>query len=271
MKLTSKDNKTIKLILDEINNNPTYYKLFNHHNQKHNLKELIRCIIIILKLGISYRNIEPYTNIHWNIIYKFKLKLAKYNIFQLIFNKYKNEYINELNDDISLLYTDTTFILNKNGQELVDYNPLVKKHKTTKVSIITDNFNNPISVGVYKSTIHDSKIIKTQLDTLYTESPILFDNTKTLVCDSAYDSKSLEDKVKSLKLKQLIRCKNKRNSKKYYKYTLKEKVILGERINVEHKFAMYKQYNKLYKRTDRQLITFSSYLFLASLIIIDKL
>ena len=73
-----------------------------------------------------------------------------------------------------------------------------KKHKTTKISLIIDDFNNPIAVGVYKSTIHDSKIIKSQLDDLYKESPILFDNNKTLVGDSAYDSKSLEEKITNL-------------------------------------------------------------------------
>ena len=75
-----------------------------------------------------------------------------------------------MNTYIKYLYTDTTFICNKNGKELTDYNPQVKKHKTTKLSLIIDNFNNPISVGIYKSTIHDSSIIKSQLDDLYEES-----------------------------------------------------------------------------------------------------
>ena len=60
-----------------------------------------------------------------------------------------------------------------------------KKHSTNKISLIID---------VYKSTIHNSKIIKSQLDDLYKDSPILFDNNKTLVGDSAYDSKSLRPK-----------------------------------------------------------------------------
>ena len=86
------------------------------------------------------------------------------------------------------------------------------KHSTNKISLIIDDFNNPIAVGVYKSTIHDSKIIKSQLDDLYKESPILFDNNKTLVGDSAYDSKSLEEKITNLKLGKLLRPKNIRNT-----------------------------------------------------------
>ena len=37
-----------------------------------------------------------------------------------------------MNTDIKYLYTDTTFICNKNGKQLIDYNPQVKKHKTIK-------------------------------------------------------------------------------------------------------------------------------------------
>ena len=40
-----------------------YNKIFNHYNKKYKLEELIKCIIIILKLGISY------ININWNTIY----------------------------------------------------------------------------------------------------------------------------------------------------------------------------------------------------------
>ena len=62
--LNNKDKKAIKIIIDEINS--IYYKLFNHYNQKYKLEELLKCIIVILKLGLSYRNISLYTDINWN-------------------------------------------------------------------------------------------------------------------------------------------------------------------------------------------------------------
>ena len=271
--LNNKDKKTIKIIMDEINNN--YNKLFNHYNRKYKLDELLKCIIIILKLGISYRNISLYTNINWNTIYKFYIKLINTDLIKNLYVRYKNNYISEMNTDIKYLYTDTTFICNKNGKQLIDYNPQVKKHKTTKISLIIDDFNNPIAVGVYKSTIHDSKIIKSQLDDLYKESPILFDNNKTLVGDSAYDSKSLEEKITNLKLGKLLRPKNIRNTKSKIKninnYTLKNKVILKQRINIEHKISIFKQYNRLYKRNDRYISPFINFIYLTSLILLYKL
>jgi hypothetical protein len=50
---------------------------------------------------------------------------------------------------------------------------------------------------------------------------LLFDNNKTLVGDSAYDSKKLEDK-----LIKLIKPKNIRNSKNKNIKTLRNKIIL---------------------------------------------
>ena len=173
-------------------------------------------------------------------------------------NKYNN-----------LLYTDTTFIINKYGNELVNYNPQIKKYKTTKISIIIDNFKNQLSVGIYKSTAHDSTIINNQLDALLSESPMLFDNTKTLVGDSAYDSNALEQKISNINLGSLIRCRNKRKSKHLCNnLSLKDKVILKQRIKVDHTMAIYKQYNRLCIRYDKSRICFLNYVYLASLILI---
>ena len=147
-----------------------------------------------------------------------------------------------MKNTVNSVFHLTSFINNKNGSELINYNPQVKKHNTTKLSIIIDDYSNPISVGIYDSTFHDSTIIKNQLNTLYTETPLLFDNNKVLVGDSAYDSKPLENKIKNMNLGTLVRCHNKRRSSKKKKLSLIEKVILNNRIKVEHKFALYKQY-----------------------------
>ncbi len=59
-----------------------------------------------------------------NTVYKFYLKLVKTNIIEKTFIKYKNIYVKEVNSIIKYLYMDTSFINNKNGSELVNYNPL---------------------------------------------------------------------------------------------------------------------------------------------------
>jgi len=53
---------------------------FTHFNQKYSIDDLLKPILIILKKGISYRDIQIYTPINWNTIYKFYIKLIKYQI-----------------------------------------------------------------------------------------------------------------------------------------------------------------------------------------------
>jgi len=49
----------------------------------------------------------------WNSVYKFHKKLKKSGIIKHLFINNKNKYINEMNDDIKYLYTDTKNIKSK--------------------------------------------------------------------------------------------------------------------------------------------------------------
>ena len=75
-----------------------------------------------------------------NTIYKFFIKLQKYDIIKLnyynIVNKYSKKFINKTKTNI--LLTDTTLILNKPGIDKIGYNSQMPKHKVTKISLITD-------------------------------------------------------------------------------------------------------------------------------------
>ena len=74
----------IKKVKDFINNNSQLTKIFTHHKVKYPIDDMLKNILIILKTGISYIDIQKHTFINWNTIYKFNLKLIKYNIFEKI-------------------------------------------------------------------------------------------------------------------------------------------------------------------------------------------
>ena len=90
------DEILIKKVKEFITNNNQLSKIFTHHKIKYSIDELLKNILIILKTGISYRDIQKYTTINWNTIYKFNLKLTKYNIFERLFNKTIDNYLNEM-------------------------------------------------------------------------------------------------------------------------------------------------------------------------------
>ena len=66
--------KIIENIKNYINSNDNIKNKFNHPNQKYKIDELLQPLLIILQNGCSYRNIQIYTKINWNM-QKYKNKV----------------------------------------------------------------------------------------------------------------------------------------------------------------------------------------------------
>jgi hypothetical protein len=59
---------------------------------------------------------------------------------------------------MSLSY-DTILIVNKQGINLIGYNPQNSKHKVSKISLITDDNGIPLMADIYNGSTNDSKIL----------------------------------------------------------------------------------------------------------------
>lgn len=272
---TPTDEILVTEIIRIINNDKKLLKEFTHHKIKYSFEELLKNILIIVKTGIAHRDIQKYTKIHWNTVYKFHRKLSKNKIFEKSFNETINEYLNKMKLANNLYFTDTTFICNKLGEDLVSNNPQIPKHKTSKISVISDDFNIPLSIKIETGRVHDSTIIKEQLGDLNKNHPQIFNNTNTLVADGAYDSQSLVNLIKELQFKKLITNKNIRNLKdkekiKNLKLDLYDKMVLKKRSCVEHVFNNFKNFKRIQLRYDRYIDNFKSYVYLSALLITIK-
>ena len=120
-----KPDKIINLISISLYNYiKKYHKdMFCHFNQKYKPKDLIIDILIILKSNLPWRKAVSSLGCDWNTLYKTYLKLINKNI---IMNTYYNNLTKYLKKSpskkLKLVYTDTTFIRNKYGSDLVAYN-----------------------------------------------------------------------------------------------------------------------------------------------------
>ena len=79
--------KIIKLIIDYIYSDEQLNEIFNHHNQKYTLTELLLPLTKILYNNISYRELKYYTHIHW-CTHAFSVPMN-----EKINNKIKNFYL----------------------------------------------------------------------------------------------------------------------------------------------------------------------------------
>ena len=113
------------------------------------------------------------------------------------------------------------------------------KHKTCKISIISDINGIPFNISCSSGNINDSKILNTQLDDFKNNNSDLLNNNNILLGDAGYDSNKLREKLSAIKFGQLITPKNKRNTKnkiklESIKLLAEEKNLLKKRIKIEH-------------------------------------
>jgi hypothetical protein len=114
------NNLFIEKIKKFIYDDPKLAKIFTHHNVKYNIEDLLNPLLLILNKGITYRDVQQFTHIHWNTIYsslrerirpragyKFNVKLTKYNVLSNAFNETINIYLDNMKTYNSQYYTDT--------------------------------------------------------------------------------------------------------------------------------------------------------------------
>lgn len=118
-----KENIIIKLLIKVIKDNKELYKSFNYSNrlQKYDLKDYLKDILYVLKTGIGWRDLRSHIN--WNSVYKVYIKLNKNGIFKLTYIDLLKKYFKKhSNGKLKYMYTDTTFVPNKNGKDKIGYN-----------------------------------------------------------------------------------------------------------------------------------------------------
>ena len=147
-------------ILKTINTTEYYHIFYNNTaNRKYNIKLLIDSIVFILKFGLSYRTfIKILTFVHiekkYNFpshvtIFKFFNKLIKYKIIYTTYNNLVNKYINK--------HKTNKFITDYYKMD-IDYNQQIRKHKVSKISLITDFKGIPLNINLSSGNTNDSTI-----------------------------------------------------------------------------------------------------------------
>jgi hypothetical protein len=226
----------VKYILNFIKNDDNYSKIFSHHNQKHSIEDLISGLIYKLNTGISYNNFF-YKNINGAALHYFYKKLIKLDFLNIVYEKYISKYTIEMAPNIKELHVDSTLIANKCGIDLVDYNVQLKKHKSSKISLIVDDYGVLIDVEFTSSRNHDALICDKHIDNIKNKLPHLCTSDKILIADAAYDSNNIRKKLKDNNIGILVcdhNCRNTKNPEKLKKNNLYHKMLLKKRSKVEH-------------------------------------
>lgn len=271
---------TINDIIKYINLSPVLLKSFcsKTKNRKYNIKELLVCILKINKTGISFRD-SPYlfnnTNISWSTIYKFNNKLVRYNIISETFKKTVKKFQLNNNNKNKIYLTDTTLIQNKMGIDCIGYNPQYLKHKTSKISCITNIDGVPLDIYTCSGNHYDSKILVDQFNKTDFFDNIDNKNKNILLADAAYDDNKIKEILNNKFFGKLLCHRNKRNTKnkkklEKQKLNIEEIKLLKKRSKIEHFFAQLKTFRRVSLRYDKLIIKYNHFVLLSSLMIFLK-
>lgn len=206
-----------------------------------------------------------------------------YKYLNAVFNKwtkngiFKDAYIEMLNNEYFKskhikgsktikLFIDCSFIYNMYGINSKATNPEYRKKKCTKISIISDENNNIISVDYDKthpskknnpSFCHDLNMVQQNLDNMFIKLP---KNRITKLCgDKGYISKRIF-KLNNKKKIKIITQKRKNQKDKNSKSNCN---ILKKRRLVEISLSFVKKYNRIVVRKDKSIENYMSFLYLA--------
>ncbi len=237
---------------------------FSKKQQKYSIDEYLNEILYVLKTGISWRDIRSHIN--WNSIYKVFIKLNSYNIFKISYVDLLNKYIKKSpNKKLRYISTDTTFIPNKNGQDLKGYNSYYNRKNGTKISLICDSKGFPLEFECYTGNKHDSKILIEQLKEISLMSHHnTIKNKKYFMADGGYDSIKIKEEIRKLGYEPLI-LQNKRNIKdktKIIKFNKEERRIYKKRLVIERFFSKLKSCKRLMNRYDSKIESFKGFIYL---------
>lgn len=265
--MSFKNNIIVNIIIRYIKSKPKISKCFyfSDKQRKYKLKEYLIEILYILKTGIAWRDTRSF--IKWESIYKTYNKLNFLGIFKLSYIDLLNKYIKRSpNKKLKYILTDTSFIPNKKGKDVIGYSKFYNRKNGTKISIITDSHGIPLNINCYPGNDHDSKIL---IDQLKNWSAVKYNNISKnrglFLADPAYDCKKIRDEIKKMNYDPLI-CQNKRNIKdksKIIKFNDHEKIIYKKRLIVEHTFNKLKMNKRLMIRYDSKIESFEGFIYLA--------
>ena len=230
---------------------------FKHWKQKYSIDFILAHIIYLLKYNFSWRTLG---SVHSNI-YKHYIKLQTINTFKNTYIALLKKYLQKTKfKNLSKVYTDTTFIINKKGTNFMGRNKYMKNKNCNKVSIITDKKFIPIDIQIFKGNVNDSKILQKQMKIILENK----DYVNYLFADKGYCSKITKEILNKNNIHPIIDYNNRntkdKTKKKYL--TKNELKLYIKRIYIEHLFGNYKYYPKLGQRYEQKIHNYEGLMYL---------
>lgn len=206
-------------------------------------------------------------------------KWTNRNIFNMIYKKISETYIDRSHTAKKIVSIDSQFIRNRlmsTKSKIIGRNKYYKNKRGTKLTAIVDEKGLPLTISVDNGCKHDSTLLIKECNKLIENGENKRFDKMYLLADSGYDSYSNKQFLIDNGIEPIIKW-NRKNTKnkqiiKQNKFTKKQCKMYKERIIVENFFSwkdiIIPRSDKIYDRTVKNFV--GMLLIMSSEIILKK-
>lgn len=210
-------------------------------------------IYYVLKTGIPWNALS--VECHYTSVYKHFIKYNKFNVFSDLYLDHINKYLDC--HKINTCYIDSTHIKNINGSDLIGRNHYDRFRHSTKLHTIIDDNNIPINYKFTAGNVNDSKLteklITEKIDKLVVDKRRIIN----LIGDKGYFNDKLKKELIEKRVQLIVPVK--KNIKRKQTANENKKLLLSNRLKIEHFFGRLDKFKRIsvrYERLSSQLIAF---------------
>jgi putative transposase len=206
----------------------------------------------------------------FHAVYKRFRRWKELGAFEKIWIHVVNEYSDQqLINDVNwfkTLFIDSTMIKNVGGCDELGKNPSDRGRLATKMSIICDVDEIPISCSFYPANKNDILTVEESVEKIACR--IKWDGriVNTIAGDKAYVSRTISQKLRNHNIR-LISPPKKRSPRVL---SNSDKTILKSRCKIEHVFCRLDKFRRIHCRHEKNLNSYAALNFLAMAIIVCK-
>ena len=267
--------KTVQLISPNKNS-------FYRRNVKYTTEDYAVGIIDVLRTSISWNRYSGLIN--GNTLRKKHNEWCNLNIYEHVYEKFFNKYINTVSFTEELKYQsiDSTHIDDINGSKSSSYSGIYKRRKGeaskgVKVTSLVTTNGIPISINISPANKYDSPILPEIVNNIIIDCKTKeYTNNNRykqyILADSGYDSKNNMNVLTKKGYTPII-IQNRRNIKKrklIRTYSKKSMEIYKKRIKVENYHSWIKKFPKIKSLYEKNINYYKGLLLIGVSIIISR-
>jgi transposase len=232
--------------------------------------EVTEVILFLLKTGVPWRYTRP-RDVSFHTVYKRFRVWEKLGVFEKVWKDllatYSEKQLQTNANWFKKLFIDSTMIKNVAGRDCLGRNHYDRSRLATKMSVICDTAEVPISCSFYPANINDIKTVNASVKNI--ACPVKNDGrvVTTLAGDKAYISKAVYRKLRHHNIRMIAPLKRNSLRKKLIKA---DEDTLKSRSSIEHVFCRLDKFRRIHCRQEQLISSYAALNFIAMAIVIGK-